>query len=150
MGLLLRILAVFASLAAPLAAGADPGNPAPVRGVAEIAGKLVPLPPGDWLTVAETVERRGADGFAVRVLVRADGGLADALVIARANLASRPAPLPAPSGLPVSAAVRLVETAAARLWTKEAALSEIGLMLRGQAKQPFGHGLNFLFRSPRA
>lgn len=71
------------------------GDAAPLRGVAEVAGKLVPLPPGAWTAVAETIERRGEDAFAVLALARIDGKVADGLVIVRANLAARPRPLAA-------------------------------------------------------
>ncbi|WP_374441095.1 hypothetical protein [Stella sp.] len=98
MPFLLRLLAVVLALALPAApALAEAGDEAAARGVVELAGKLVPLPPGEWVAVADTVERRDGDGYATRVLVRIAGNVADALVIARANLASRPAPLAAPS-----------------------------------------------------
>lgn len=88
---LLRRLLLVMLLCVPAAAGAA----APARNVVEIAGKLLPLPPGDWTPVAETIERRGGDAFAAVALARIDGKVVDGLVIARANLVARPMPLAA-------------------------------------------------------
>lgn len=99
---LLRLIAGLAFLASAIAAAQARAQlpaqfPAPAsRAVAELAGKLVALPPGTWLTLAETVERRGGDAYATRVLARIDGNLVDGIVIARTNLAPRPAPLATP------------------------------------------------------
>ncbi len=92
-----RLLAALLLLLAFPALAQSPAADGAVRGVTEIAGKLVPLPPGAWVAVGEAVERHGPDQFATRTLARIDGNVVDAMVIVRANLTGRPAPLAAPA-----------------------------------------------------
>lgn len=91
-GRLLRITL----LAGLLALDAGAGLAATVRGAYEIAGKLVPLPPGQWTVVGETVEDDGSEPFVTRALARVEAGAVAGIAIVRANAVGRNAPLTAP------------------------------------------------------
>lgn len=92
LGPAIRVLLVLAILAIAPAAARAQG----LERVVEVAGKLVPLPPGRWLPLADAAERLGDDPFAVRVLARIEDGAAAAMVIARASLARPSAPASGP------------------------------------------------------
>lgn len=74
------------------------GQAAPLlHGVVEVAGKLVPLPPGRWLPVGEAIERHGEAVFATRALARIEAGAVEAVAIIRTNLSPRPPAFTGPS-----------------------------------------------------
>ena len=93
-GRTLAVLAVLLALGCPIRSHAQTAVPSAtlslVRGAVEVAGKLVPLPPGRWLPVAEGIERHGGDTFASRALARIENGAVEGVVIVRANAGPRP------------------------------------------------------------
>jgi len=88
-GLLRLVVSLGLLVAAAFPSSAAPGDT--VEGVLTLAGKQVPLPPGQWVVAAEATEGEGADAMAAVVLARAAGNAVDGLVVARANLRPRTA-----------------------------------------------------------
>lgn len=80
----LVLLLARAVSAAQLGPGAEPG---PAEGIAMVAGKQVPLPPGQWLTLATTRDGAAAEAVETRILARIEDKAVTGLVLARATAA---------------------------------------------------------------